>query len=158
MICFGSDVGLMCFALFGLATVISSIPMVPVMLQRIGCVYLIAGSACMFFGACRGGAGHSAGSQVACLSRVLLGAVAVSLLNPLAWIESALVMGSLATGLKAEMLATFTVGALAGSLMKFSLLGFGARKLTPLFARSAFCRSFDATAAIVMAGMVVLLL
>ena len=112
----------------------------------------------MFISACQGGARHSSGSQAACFGGVLSGAIIVSLLNPLAWIESPLVVGSLATALKAEMLATFAFGAFAGSLMKFSLLGFGARTLAPLFAHSAFCQAFDTAAANVMAGMVALLL
>ncbi len=82
----------------------------------------------------------------------------VSLLNPLAWIESVFVVGGLAATLPGETLIMFALGAFAGSLLKFSLLGFGARRVSFLFSRPSFCRAFDATAAVAMAGMVAMLL
>jgi len=52
----------------------------------------------------------------------------------------------------------FGLGAMAGSLLWFSVLGFGARLLIPLFRTRAAWRVLDALIALTMIGMALLLL
>ena len=89
---------------------------------------------------------------------VVLAALAVSLLNPLAWIETFLVIGAISSTVKVNLLIVFAVGAVLGSLCKFSLLGYGARMLAPLFRWPPFRHGFDALAGVVMAGMALVLM
>lgn len=156
-ICFGSDGLLMSLAVLGFASVLNTIPVAALALRLAGCLYLAVGSIRMLMSACRGQIGHQAPVATLHLRQVVVGAAVVSLLNPLAWTESVLVVGGLAATMQTAALGSFTAGSLAGSLLKFGLLAFGARHFSRLLVRPALSRAFDAAAAVAMAGMALLL-
>lgn len=80
---------------------------------------------------------------------VLLGALAITWLNPHVYLDTLVLLGSIAAGYGPERW-WFGLGAIAASLVWFSAIGFGARLLAPLFARPSAWRVVDAGVAVVM--------
>ncbi|MGY2065266.1 LysE/ArgO family amino acid transporter [Blastococcus sp. SYSU DS0619] len=78
--------------------------------------------------------------------------VALTWLNPHVYLDTVLLLGSVADSHGAGRW-WFAAGAVVGSLLWFSALGYGARLLRPLFARPAAWRVLDAAIAVVMAGL-----
>ncbi|KQV75942.1 amino acid transporter [Aeromicrobium sp. Root344] len=84
-------------------------------------------------------------------------AVALTWLNPHVYLDTILLLGSVA-GTHGDDRWWFGAGAALGSIVWFSALGFGARLLRPLFAKPAAWRVLDALIAVVMAAIAVSLL
>lgn len=76
-------------------------------------------------------------------------ALALTWLNPHVYLDTVVLLGSIATT-HGEARWWFGLGAAAASLVWFSLLGFGARFLQPVFSRPAAWRWLDAAVAVVM--------
>ncbi|MDK3258822.1 LysE family transporter [Blastococcus capsensis] len=75
--------------------------------------------------------------------------LALTWLNPHVYLDTVLLLGSVADSLGAGRW-WFGAGAALGSVLWFSALGYGARFLRPLFARPAAWRILDAGIAVVM--------
>jgi L-lysine exporter family protein LysE/ArgO len=84
-------------------------------------------------------------------------ALALTWLNPHVYLDTVLLLGSVANsyGSASEW---FGVGAATGSVLWFTLLGFGARWLQPLFAKPFSWRVLDAAIAIIMWSIAVSLI
>ena len=85
--------------------------------------------------------------------------LALTWLNPHVYLDTVLLLGSVASQPRPEGRWWFGAGAGAGSVLWFSLLGFGARVLTPVFRRPTAWRVLDGLIAAVMltlAGALVL--
>ncbi|MGY2082948.1 LysE/ArgO family amino acid transporter [Blastococcus sp. SYSU DS0539] len=78
--------------------------------------------------------------------------VALTWLNPHVYLDTVLLLGSVADSHGGGRW-WFAAGAVVGSLLWFSALGYGARLLRPLFARPAAWRVLDAGIAVVMAAL-----
>lgn len=89
--------------------------------------------------------------------RVALTALALTWLNPHVYLDTVLLLGTIAAS-QGDQRWAFGGGAVAGSVLWFSALGFGARLLAPVFARPASWRVLDAVIAVVMASIGVQLL
>ncbi len=100
-------------------------------------------------------AGATDGAATA--GRAALAAVALTWLNPHVYLDTVLLLGTIAAG-QGDLRWAFGAGAGLGSILWFSALGFGARLLAPLFARPAAWRVLDAVIAVVMATIGVQLL
>ena len=157
IICFGCDLGLLLFATMGLGAVFAAFPVSEYILQAVGIGFLMLVSTRCFARAMRNEAARPV-SEAACARRLMLNALVVSILNPLVWIETVLVIGTVASTVASDRVIVVAIGAALGSLCKFSTLGFGARLLSPLFRRPAFRRGFDTVTGAVMAVMATLLL
>jgi L-lysine exporter family protein LysE/ArgO len=78
------------------------------------------------------------------IGRVVLQAVGISLLNPHVYLDTVVLVGSIgARQLPGTQLA-FLFGSCLASVLWFAALGFGARVLSPVFARPASWRVLDA--------------
>jgi L-lysine exporter family protein LysE/ArgO len=78
--------------------------------------------------------------------------LALTYLNPHVYLDTVLLLGSVA-GTYGVDRWWFAAGAAFGSVVWFSLLGFGARLLRPLFAKSLAWRILDAFIAVVMCAI-----
>jgi L-lysine exporter family protein LysE/ArgO len=76
-------------------------------------------------------------------------AVALTWLNPHVYLDTVVLLGSVA-GTHGDERWWFGTGAVAGSIVWFTGLGFGARLLQPVFARPSAWRVLDALIALVM--------
>lgn len=82
--------------------------------------------------------------------KVAVGTVlALTYLNPHVYLDTVLLLGSVAGTYEANRW-WFAAGAMAGSIIWFSTLGFGARLLAPVFKKASAWRVLDAIIAVVM--------
>ncbi len=82
--------------------------------------------------------------------QVLLTAMAFSLLNPHAWLDTVVLIGSVGSQQTADVRPIFAAGAVTASFVWFVTLGYGARVLTPLFARPVAWRVLDVLVAAIL--------
>jgi L-lysine exporter family protein LysE/ArgO len=92
----------------------------------------------------------------ATLRGTLLTALALTYLNPHVYLDTVLLLGTVAQRHPHRWL--FGLGAAAASAVWFTALGLGARKLGPLLARPGAWRVLDGLIAVVMAGIAVTLI
>lgn len=83
---------------------------------------------------------------------IALTCLALTFLNPHVYLDTVVLLGSVAST-HGEARWAFGAGAGLGSILWFSALGFGARLLAPLFARPIAWRVLDAIIAVVMIGL-----
>lgn len=76
--------------------------------------------------------------------------LAVSLLNPHVYLDTVVLLGGIAARYEPGLRTAFALGAMTASVTWFSSLGFGARLLSPVFARPAAWRVLDLLVAAVM--------
>jgi arginine exporter protein ArgO len=86
---------------------------------------------------------------------VLATVLALTWLNPHVYLDTVLLVGSLANQQGADGRWWFVVGAIAASAVWFAGLGYGARLLAPLFARPVTWRVLDVVVALVMVAVAV---
>ncbi|WP_169165705.1 LysE/ArgO family amino acid transporter [Cellulomonas taurus] len=83
------------------------------------------------------------------LAGVVSTALALTWLNPHVYLDTVVLLGSVAAGYD-DLRWWFGAGAMLGSIVWFTALGYGARLLTPLFARPNAWRVLDGVIAVVM--------
>lgn len=87
------------------------------------------------------------------LKAALATCLAFTYLNPHCWLDTVVLLGSMASQRTEGERPWFGAGAATASLVWFVSLGYGARLLAPVFARPAAWRVLDALIACVMAGL-----
>ncbi len=83
-------------------------------------------------------------------TRVLAQVLSISLLNPHVYLDTVVLVGAVGAKQAAGLQPIFLLGASVGSAAWFAALGYGARLLTPLFARPAAWRILDGLVAVMM--------
>jgi L-lysine exporter family protein LysE/ArgO len=152
-VCLGSDFAIIVAATLGFGAVIAANPIATHLLTTAGAGYLLIGATSMLRSACNGSAPPSLACARSTPLATFLQAFGVSVLNPLVWVETVLVLSALASTVSMPMLPWFGLGAACGSLAKFSLLSFAAHGLASLFVRRSVRRGFDALAGMAMLAM-----
>jgi L-lysine exporter family protein LysE/ArgO len=89
------------------------------------------------------------------LGAALTQAVAFTFLNPHVYLDTVVLLGSLANTYGTTMRWAFVVGAVGASVSWFFGLGYGARLLAPVFTRPLAWRILDSLIAVVMLGIAV---
>lgn len=84
---------------------------------------------------------------------VVLTCLAFTFLNPHVYIDTVLLLGSIANQYGGGRQWWFGAGAIVASMTWFVALGWGARLLSPLFARPAAWRVLDGAVATIMMGL-----
>ena len=84
------------------------------------------------------------------LGRVVSQVLSISLLNPHVYLDTVVLVGAVGVRQPPGMQTAFLWGSCLGSALWFTCLGFGARLLTPLFARPAAWRVLDLLVACMM--------
>lgn len=150
LVCMLSDIVLIGAGIFGIGAVITAVPAVVVVIRIAGAVFLIGYAGLAAKRAIRPGA-LTAGTQQGSLSgRAALATVlTLTWLNPHVYLDTVLLLGTLANQ-HGELRWWFGAGAVLGSVVWFSALGYGARLLRPVFARPAAWRILDGLIAAVM--------
>ncbi|WP_336880843.1 LysE/ArgO family amino acid transporter [Rhodococcus globerulus] len=97
---------------------------------------------------------HGNGSRLAAITMAL----ALTWLNPHVYLDTVVLMGSIANGRGEIGRWWFAAGAITASALWFAALGYGARLLTPLFAKPNAWRVLDAIIAVMMTTLGVSLL
>jgi L-lysine exporter family protein LysE/ArgO len=86
-------------------------------------------------------------------ARVILSTLALSLLNPHVYLDTVILLGSLAARFSGASRMLFAVGAMTASLVWFYGIGYGARILAPLFRKQAAWRLLDLMVGLTMWGI-----
>lgn len=157
-VCAVSDLVLIVLGVAGVGVLIERAPEVLEVVRWAGAAFLLAYGAMAAVRAIRGtqasqpAAGHK-GTWAAALGTCL----ALTWLNPHVYLDTVLLLGSLAGAHGADGRWWFAAGAGLGSVAWFAALGTGARYLAPLFARPGSWRVLDAGIALVMVTLAVML-
>ncbi|AIY02296.1 hypothetical protein ART_2697 [Arthrobacter sp. PAMC 25486] len=150
LVCMLSDIVLIGAGIFGIGALIAAVPAVVVVIRLAGAAFLVAYAALAAKRAFRPGT-LTAGAQQGGLGRkaVLATALTLTWLNPHVYLDTVLLLGTLANQ-HGEQRWWFGAGAAAGSVIWFSALGYGAKLLRPIFAKPGAWRVLDGLIAAVM--------
>jgi L-lysine exporter family protein LysE/ArgO len=153
-LCAVSDAVLIALGTAGIGAVSASLPLAIPLLTAAGILFLSVYGVQAARRAWRpNGQGLEAqGGAPLALSAALAQAAAFTWLNPHAWLDTTVLLGSLANA-QGDARWTFAVGAMTASLLWFTLLAWTAGRLAPLFRRPHTWRVFDAGVAMMMLGL-----
>ncbi|KQO82775.1 amino acid transporter [Frigoribacterium sp. Leaf263] len=159
IVCAVSDAVLISAGVAGIGALITAHPGVVVVVRFVGAAFLLvyavlaAVRAVRPVGALVVADGDAAAATTTAPVRVtttVLAALAFTWLNPHTYLDTIVFLGSVANQQPGELRWWFAVGAVLGSLVWFTALGFGSRLLRPVFARPGAWRVLDAIIAVVM--------
>ena len=140
--CALSDALLIAAGVAGFGSLAQAVPWIETVMRWGGALFLIAYGARALLSAWRGGAVLSVeGGAVEALGPVLATCLALTWLNPHVYLDTVVPLGSVAAQYEDRL--SFAVGAMTASFVFFFTLGFGARRLAPLFARPQAWRVLD---------------
>lgn len=158
LVCALSDLVLIAAGVAGLGVLVSRAPVLLAVVRWGGALFLLVLAVQAARRAVRpatleaaeGGLRMSAGAAVGT-------ALALTWLNPHVYLDTVLLLGSVAAGYGHDGRWVFGVGAGIASIVWFTALGFGARVLAPVFARPVAWRVLDGVIALVLAVLAVML-
>ncbi|MCK8615987.1 LysE/ArgO family amino acid transporter [Gordonia sp. C13] len=158
-VCAISDVVLIVAGVAGLGAIVAAHPQVVTVAKLVGGLYvlvlgLLAAKRCLRSNeaiAANAEEAESAGRWVAVGT-----ALALTWLNPHVYLDTVLTMGAIANGHGNGKWA-FAIGACLASILWFTALGGGARRLSHFFASPRAWKILDAVVAVIMIGMAVAL-
>ncbi len=154
LICAVSDAVLIAAGIAGIGAVIEAAPAVVEVIRLGGAAFLLAYAVFAAKRAIKPGALTAAENQRGGgLASVAATALALTWLNPHVYLDTVLLLGSIANTQGPELRWYFGAGAVLGSIVWFSALGFGARLLRPIFARPGSWRILDGLIAVVMLAL-----
>lgn len=150
LICAFSDAILISIGVFGLSLVIKVLPSIEWIMRYIGCLFLFCYGARSFWQSYLGTSVLSTNedSQQSLKTTILI-CLALTWLNPHVYLDTVLLMGSIANQYTGKQ-GYFALGAISASFCFFFALGYGARLLKPLFAKPISWRILDFLIGIVM--------
>lgn len=150
--CVASEAALILLGVGGVGVLVESAPGAITVMTWIGVVFLLAYGGFAAFRAFRPGSGLEVDNNARIPST--LGAVAAcaafTWLNPHAYLDSVVFLGTLANQQAGDMRWVFAAGAFIAGILWFSLIGFGGKALRGLFAKPGAWRVLDAGIAVMM--------
>lgn len=151
LVCAFSDLALIFAGIAGLGAAIEAQPVLLTVIRWAGAAFLFGYAALAARRALRPQTLDPAAQAPSTLRATLLTCLALTYLNPHVYLDTVLLLGSVAQQ-HADRWA-FGFGAAAASLSWFAALGVGARRLAPVLARPAAWRVLDGSIALVMAAL-----
>jgi L-lysine exporter family protein LysE/ArgO len=143
-VCAISDALLIAAGVAGFGALARAAPGLETVMRWGGAAFLAVYGATAFRRAWAGGETlDPASAAPQALGPVLATCLALTWLNPHVYLDTVVLVGSVAAGWEGARPA-FAAGAMTASLAFFSALGFGARRLRPLFARPGAWRALEA--------------
>jgi L-lysine exporter family protein LysE/ArgO len=149
-VCAGSDLMLILAGVAGIGTIIERAPVVLVAVRWFGAAFLLGYGLLAARRALRGGQLEASAGQQLSTPAVLAAALAFTWLNPHVYLDTVLLVGSIASTHGVPGRWWFAAGAGLASIGWFTALGYGARALTPVFRRRNAWRVLDGVIAAVM--------
>jgi L-lysine exporter family protein LysE/ArgO len=140
--CALSDAILIAAGVMGMGWIARELPWLAPAMTWAGAAFLLVYGAMSFARAIRPGALLAAGQGAGSLRAALLTCLALTWLNPHVWLDTVVLVGSVAASYPGSGTA-FGAGAAAASVVYFFALGYGARALAPVFARPGAWRVLD---------------
>lgn len=156
LICALSDLVLIVAGVAGIGVVVRAFPLAIELVSIIGGLFLIGYGLMAARRVLRPARLATDNGGVGSLRAAVLTGIALTWLNPHVYLDTVLLLGSVANSYGADRWA-FGAGAALGSVLWFSGLGFGARLLRGLFARPIAWRVLDVLIAAIMITLGVVL-
>lgn len=148
LFCALSDAVLISAGVLGAGAIAGQAPWFLAAMRWGGVAFLLVYGARAFRAAWRGGAALHLGEGAGSLAATLAVLAALTWLNPHVWLDTVVLLGAISAGWEDKR--GFVMGAVSGSVLFFFALGYGARVLTPLFARPGAWRVLDLLVGLVM--------
>ncbi len=158
LFCALSDALLIALGIAGAGVLIQRSPQLLTLTRLGGAAFLVTYGALAAWRAARGGQMHVGQAGSTTLTAALATCFGFTFLNPHVYLDTVVLVGSVANQHGSTGRWLFGAGAMSASLLWFSALGFGARLLIPLFQRRAAWRLLDALIALTMFSLALLLL
>jgi L-lysine exporter family protein LysE/ArgO len=152
-VCAVSDLLLILAGIAGLGAVVTARPVAVEVVRWVGAAFLLGYAILAARRAMRPSGLQPTDRAPATLRATLLTSLALTYLNPHVYLDTVLLLGSVAQQHPHRWL--FGLGAAAASLVWFTALGVGARRLAPVLARPAAWRVLDGLIAVVMLALAV---
>lgn len=156
-VCAVSDLLLIVAGIAGFGALIASHPSIITVARYGGAAFLLGYGLLAARRALRPGVLTPSETAPARLTGVLLTCLALTFLNPHVYLDTVILLGALANDHQ-DGRWIFGVGAATASAVWFTSLGFGARKLSGLFAKPMTWRILDGAIAAMMFGLVAILM
>jgi len=156
VVCILSDWLLMAAGVAGLGTLILGAGWLLEVLRWFGVCYLLWFAYGSIRSAFKNDALKTDGERSGTRRQVLATTLAITFLNPHVYLDTVILVGSIANTFKANAWF-FGFGAMAGSLLWFFALGFGAKAMSRFMARPSFWKALDLVIAAVMVAIALLL-
>ena len=157
-ICAVSDAVLITLGVAGAGAVIEGMPELADGVRIAGAAFLFGYAALAARRVWRPSALHASGEEAAGMRAVALAALALTWLNPHVYLDTVVLLGSLANQHGPDARWVFAAGAVAASVLWFTALGYGARLLARVLADPKAWRVVDVVIAVVMAVLAVRLI
>lgn len=139
LICFACDFILMSTGVMGLGSFVQNSKVLSRLLAIAGAIFLFYYGLKSFissFNKKNSLTINNRGNNCNSITKVMVTTLAVTLLNPHVYIDTIVVVGSIAGTFSLSQKITFLIGALTSSFLWFFGLGYGARILSPLFKKN----------------------
>lgn len=151
-VCILSDISLFTIGAVGFGTLVNQVPALKTLASWGGAIFVLAYGALSFRSALRREVVdiEAAGQAATTLRDTVLTALAVSLLNPHAILDTIVLVGGIAGQYPWEERVFFTAGAMLASFTWFTSLAYGAGLLAPIFRHSLAWRVLDGVVALIM--------
>jgi L-lysine exporter family protein LysE/ArgO len=153
LLCSLSDALLICLGVLGMGALISESPMMLELARIFGALFLFYYGYRALRSALQPGGLDMTRRGAGSLKSALLTTLAVSLLNPHAYLDTVVLVGSIATQYGDSLRYWFGAGAVLASFAWFLMLGMGAPKLAPLFRDPRAWRLLDSLVCLMMWGI-----
>ena len=157
-VCGVSDLVLIVAGVAGIGTIVERVPVVLVVVRWFGAAFLVGYGLLALRRALRGGRLDAAADRPLSAPAALAAVLAFTWLNPHVYLDTVLLVGSIASTHGVTGRWWFAAGAGVASLTWFTALGYGARVLTPVFRRRNAWRVLDGGIAVVMLALAASLL
>ncbi|WP_067572593.1 LysE/ArgO family amino acid transporter [Nocardia acidivorans] len=154
-VCALSDVVLMTAGVTGFGAVMSKAPEIMTIAKYAGAAFLLGYALLAAKRAFSATALTASGGTPIALGAAIATCLAVTWLNPHAYLDTVVLLGSFASTYATPDRWFLTAGAIAGSTIWFLSLGFGARLLAPLFAKPRAWQILDSLIALVMTTLAI---
>lgn len=155
LVCVVSDALLILAGTAGMGALVEAAPWAMTAARLCGAAFLVGYAALALRRSLRPSAltVDAGGAGGASRTSALLTCLALTWLNPHVYLDTVVLLGSVASTHGATGRWAFAAGAIAASLVWFAAVGYGARGLRGLFARPVAWRILDAVVAVVMASI-----
>ena len=151
IVCAASDAVLILAGVAGVGAIVQSAPLALLIIRIVGSAFLIGYGLLAVWRVFHPRELDAAAGKPAQSARVAtITAIALTWLNPHVYLDTLLLLGTIANHQGNSERWWFAAGAILASCLWFSLLGFGARFLRPFFARPRSWKILDAIIAVVM--------
>lgn len=149
-VCAVSDLVLILAGVAGIGTLVERAPLALEVVRWLGVAFLTAYGVRSLLAARSSSALRTTGAVSAALGSTVATAAALTWLNPHVYLDTVLLLGSIASAHGPEGRWWFAAGACAASVLWFAGLGYGARLASGLFARPRAWQVLDVVIGVVM--------